>query len=282
MSRQHQFNFRGKKIFYRTEGRGSSVLLLHGFGEDSSFWNTLLNLPHTGLIENPALKGRFSFIVPDLPGSGKSEMTEDMSMEGMADTLYAIVQNEPAAAGKKFTIIGHSMGGYIGLALLEKYPELVSAFGLFHSTAFADTEEKRASRQKGIEFMQQHGAFEFLKTIVPNLFSEYTRKQNPELIQAYIRQQHFLPLPLTRYSEAMMRRPDRSGLLAKAAVPVLFIIGAEDQAVPVTDQLTQCHLPEISYIHMLQKSAHMGMLEEAVESSKILERFLSGTSNFQQ
>src|ERR1041384_7943248 len=105
-----------------------------------------------------------------------------MSMEGMAEVLKIIFDKEniqvsdsefpPSASGA--VLIGHSMGGYITLAFVEKYSNYLSAFGLFHSTAFPDTEEKKITRSKGIEFIKEHGAFEFLKTSTPNLFSPIT------------------------------------------------------------------------------------------------------------
>ena len=73
---------------------------------------------------------------------------------------------------EKITLIGHSMGGYITMAFAEKYPELLTAFGLFHSTATADDDEKIATRKKAIEFIQQNGSQAFLKTIIPGLFMD--------------------------------------------------------------------------------------------------------------
>jgi pimeloyl-ACP methyl ester carboxylesterase len=72
----------------------------------------------------------------------------------------------------------------------------------------------------------------------------------------------------------MMQRPDRTEILKKATVPVVFITGEYDNAVPLQDSLQQCHLPEKSYIHILHQSGHMGMLEEPGNSNKELEKFL--------
>lgn len=257
-----EIRYEGKKLFYRTIGDGNPVILIHGFGEDGTVWN------------NPVeyLQDKFNLIIPDLPGSGKSAMIDDMSMEGMAEVIHAIIHEENIEA---CPVIGHSMGGYITLALVEKYRNHVSAFGLFHSTAYADTDEKKATRRKGIEFVQQHGAFEFLKASIPNLFSPQSKNEIPESIGQFIQQQHNFSAPaIVSYYEAMMRRPDRTELLRKTTVPVLFIMGKYDNAVPVADVLQQSHLPEKSYIHILQKSGHMGMLEEPERCNQILEEFL--------
>jgi pimeloyl-ACP methyl ester carboxylesterase len=276
--------YQNKKIFYSITGTGKPVILIHGFGEEAAIWNNQVAF----------LKNKFQLIIPDLPGSGQSEMIDDMSMEGMAEVIKCIYvmeshssvfqkeeltqsySKDPLSEGfREAVLIGHSMGGYIALAFAERYPERISAFGLFHSSAFADSEEKKVTRRKGIEFIQQNGAFEFLKTATPNLFSPITKNKKPELIDEQVARLHnFSPITLVSYYEAMMQRPDRTEILRKAIVPVLFIMGKYDAAVPVEDGLKQCHLPEKSYIHILQESGHMGMLEEPNKSNLILDKFL--------
>ena len=254
--------YKDQRIVYAVEGSGKPVMLVHGFGEDSSVWDNQVAF----------LKDHFQLIIPDLPGTGQSAMVDDMSMEGMADVLKAIADQE---TNEPFTLIGHSMGGYITLAFAEKYADRLNGFGLFHSTAFADSEEKKATRQKGIEFIRQHGAFEFLKTATPNLFSPKTKDERPELIDKQIDGlRNFSPDSLVSYYQAMMARPDRVAVLKETTLPVLSIIGEHDAAVPMADTLKQGHLPEKSYIHILSDSGHMGMLEERDKSNHALYEFL--------
>lgn len=257
-----QLLYQDKKIHYRVIGNGQPVFLLHGFGEDGEIFD--LQVAH--------LKRKFQLIVPDLPGSGLSEMIVDMSIEGMAKVIYAILKQEKI---ETCPVIGHSMGGYIMLALVEKYGKHISAFGLFHSSAYADGEEKIAARKKAIDFIGQNGAYDFLKTAIPNLFAEKSKEKLKTTIAKLIEQGHnFSGQSLVSYYEAMIRRPDRTEILKKATVPVLFIIGKYDNAVPVKDMLQQSHLPKKSYIHTLQESGHMGMLEETDKCNQILEKFL--------
>ena len=237
-------------------------MLVHGFGEEGDVWAKQVEF----------LKNRYHLIVPDIPGSGRSEMVTDMSMEGLAEVLHSIIHEEQIDT---CAVIGHSMGGYITLALVESYWNHVNAFGLFHSTAFADTEEKKQTRKKGIEFIKQHGAFGFLKTSTPNLFSPHSKSTIPGSIEEFIASlANFSADALVSYYEAMMKRPDRTHLLKKTENPVLFIAGEHDNAVPLDDVLKQCHLPEKSYIHVLRNSGHMGMMEETEKANGILEEFL--------
>jgi pimeloyl-ACP methyl ester carboxylesterase len=75
----------------------------------------------------------------------------------------------------------------------------------------------------------------------------------------------------------MIRRPDRTAVLKEGKIPVLFVMGRYDNAVPLPDVLKQCHLPQIAYIHNLERSGHMGMIEEVAEANQILSQFVNAT-----
>jgi len=270
-----QVIFQDKKIFYRVQGKGKPVVLTHGFAEDSNIWNYQLE----------KLSEKFYVIVPDLPGSGRSEMLEgNIRIEDYAEVIKAIIDVEVTGKEKDkgvrnlFTLIGHSMGGYITLAFAEKYPELLNAIGLFHSTAYADDDVKKEARRKGIEFIKNKGAYAFIKSTTPNLFSEKTKKENPQLVEELIDlSKNFSPEALIQYYEAMIQRPDRTSVLKSFQQPVLFIIGKQDIAVPLQISLEQCHLPSVSHIHILKNSGHVGMWEEKSGATAFLLNFLATT-----
>src|SRR5205814_5255300 len=129
------------------------------------------------------------------------------------------------------------------LAFAEKYPEHLNGMGLFHSTAFPDNEERTVNRKKAIDFIEKNGAHEFLKTIIPNLFSPRSRDNLANFIDELIRKtNNFPPQSLVSYYKAMMRRPDRSNALKLLKIPMLFIAGKYDNAAPLNDLLRLCHL----------------------------------------
>jgi len=256
-------SYRGKKINYSVQGEGKPVILIHGFAEDATIWAEQVNL----------LKENFRLVVPDIPGSGKSEMVDqNAGMEDHANCIMAIIDMENISA---CTMIGHSMGGYIALAFAEKYPEQLNGLGLFHSTTYADSEEKKDARKKSISFIRQYGAAAFVEQTTPNLFSENSKKQNPEVIAALInRYSGFDPLSLISYYEAMINRPDRTEVLKEFSEPVMFIIGEEDKAVPMQHSLEQCHIPAVSFVHVANNTAHMGMIEDSRACTTFLDDFL--------
>lgn len=260
-------NFQNKKIFYRIEGKGKPVLLLHGFGEDGNIWNKQIN----------ELKKNNLLIIPDLPGSGQSEILNgNAGLEDYAEVVKAIADEAifKMKTENQFCLIGHSMGGYITLAFTEKYPSFLNSFGFFHSSAFADSNEKIVVRKKAISFIKENGTEAFLKTMIPTLFTEETKKSRPELIeQLFNISKNISPEALIQYYKAMIKRPARISVLKSFGNPVLFIIGKDDTVIPLQSSLDQCHIPAISSIHILQHSGHEGMWEEEHLSNEFLKDF---------
>jgi len=264
--------FQDKTIHYRIYGNGKTVMLLHGFGEDSTVWEPQVNF----------LQQHFRLIVPDIPGSGQSEFVPNANIETYAEIVKEIFDRElqstlPGAGG---ALIGHSMGGYIALAFAEKYPGYLNSFGLFHSSAFADNEEKKQVRKKAIEFIKEKGAATFLKTSTPALFTGEYAARHPEKINELVEKgAHFSNEALIQYYEAMIARPDRTAVLKNFNQPILFLIGEHDMAIPLQSSLDQCYLPVQSHVHILAGSAHMGMWEEEEKANNILLVFLSQVSS---
>jgi len=250
------FTFQNTIISYADYGSGQPIVLLHGFGEDGTIWQHQIELLCT--------VGRV--VVPDLPGSGMSGLLPQLTktpitITDYANCVYALVQQLQL---HNIILLGHSMGGYITLAFAEKYGSLLKAFGLLHSTAFADSPEKKEVRKRGIEMIQQYGAFPFLKNTLPNLFADKYNKEHLEKVNELIdRGKQFTTEALTQYYTAMMNRPDRTLVLQNSKVPVLFIAGDQDVAAPLPDLLQQVHLPNISHFYVLPQNGHMGMWEHA-------------------
>ncbi|WP_153797537.1 alpha/beta fold hydrolase [Foetidibacter luteolus] len=259
---EKQITYQNRSINYRVEGEGKTLVLVHGFPEDNTVWHNQV----------AALKTHCRLIVPDLPGSGKSAFNGSLTtMEAFADVLYAILQQEQVTGA---IVCGHSMGGYITLAFAEKYPQLLLGFGLVHSTAFADSEEKKQNRLKSIKMMGEYGAPAFLKSMVPNMFSAGYKALHADKVLALIEAGNNIPVQaLQQYYTAMMNRPGRTAVLQSSKLPVLFILGKEDTAAPLSDVLQQVHLPETSHVHILQNAGHMGMWEEPELTNQYLLAF---------
>ncbi|MBS1638881.1 MAG: alpha/beta hydrolase [Bacteroidetes bacterium] len=260
------FKYNQSTIFYRVEGKGKTVVLLHGFGEDNNIFNQQINF----------LKNYCQLIIPNLPGSGNSEILNeengDITIDDYAKCIHALFKQENI---QSCIMLGHSMGGYITLSFAEMFPQYLKGFGLVHSTAFADSEEKKQNRLRGIEMMEEYGGYAFLKNTIPNLFSQNFKKNYPEKIAMLIEEgRKFSTKALQQYYKAMMNRADKTSVLKNTLLPVLFIIGTEDVAAPMNDVLQQSQLPLNAYIHILENIGHMGMWEAAENLNQFLVNFI--------
>lgn len=257
--------FNKSNISYSISGKGKTVVLIHGFGEDSNVFSE----------QKKYLERYCCVIIPDLPGSGQSELLQfknEIFIEDYADCIYEILVQENI---NSCILLGHSMGGYITLHFAEKYPSLLNGFGLIHSTAFADSNEKKENRKKGIEIIEQYGSAHFLKNTIPNLFAEQFKKQHRNILDSFLHQtNYFQNKTLQQYLNAMMLRKDKTYVLSSSKVPVLFILGTEDVATPLNDVLQQTYLPNCSYIHILENVGHMSMLEDGDKLNKLLKDFI--------
>ncbi len=264
------FEFENMHIAYSQKGSGNVVVLIHGFGEDSNVWQGV----------EAVLQTNFKLIRIDLPGSGQSVLSTDLllnvnltSIDYYADVVFALLEHLSIS---QCVMLGHSMGGYITLSFAEKYPKLLKGFGLVHSTAYADSEEKKANRRRGITMMEEYGGYAFLKTTIPNLFSNNFKLTNSITIDALIDAgKSFNVVALQNYYNAMMNRLDKTAVLKGSNLPVLFIIGTDDVAVPIKDSLQQTHMPNCAYIHVLENAGHMSIIETPEIIAGLITVFLN-------
>lgn len=252
-----------KGTAYEVIGQGSPVMLIHGFPLDHSLWEK----------QRTALSKDHKLLLPDLPGTGKSPLPNPLGMEEMAASLREILLQEKI---EKCVLIGHSMGGYVALAFAEKYPELLSGLGLFHSTAYADNETKKNGRRKAIKMIEEYGPERFLRNMIPNLYPVSLHKERKKEMEHLLKKRMEAGLEaLIPYYKAMLHRPDRTAVLKQARFPVLFVMGEKDVVIPKKSILELSRLPRIAMIHLLKDTGHLGMLDKPEESNQILRHFVA-------
>ncbi len=254
--------YQNKKIAYQVSGSGQPVVLLHGFCEDRQMWDHFIPLLSSA-----------QYITIDLPGFGESEVLPDISIAEMAGVVMAVLEKIEV---KEIILIGHSMGGYISLAFAEKYPEMLTGLGLFHTHPYADTELQQSSRNKSIDFLNRNGAAHYAKQLIPKLFPAGFTRFNNFLVNNLIYRASKFPIEGLIYAQQAMRdRPDRSKVLAEVACPVHFIIGKKDKTVDEVRALEQTTLPARSLVHILPDTGHMGMFEQPKKTAEMVQEFIS-------
>ena len=255
--------FKGAEGFYRSEGKGKVVMLVHGFMEEGSMWKGL----------GRRLSTKYKVIMPDLPGFGQSALiAEPLSMELYAEFLRAICKKEEVSS---FILLGHSMGGYVTLAFAQKYPKLLAGFGLLNSHCYEDGAEKKTNRRKTIDFIKKHGTAHFVRELYDTIFEEGYKKKHPEVVKPMVEKAlKYTPKAVIAATQAMINRKDKSAVLEKSKVPVLMINGKQDVVVTKQQALDQASLADITDFHLIDESKHMTIFEKRARATKAIEEFL--------
>ena len=209
-------HFKNTTISYTDQGKGTAVVLLHGFLENKKMWNAFI----------PEWSKKFRIITIDLLGHGETEcMGYVHSMENNADAVHGVLSELRI---RKAIFVGHSMGGYVALAFAELYPDMVKGLVLLNSTSRADSAERKTNRDRAIKAVKQ--SFQnFISLSISNLFSEENRERLAEAISDVKKEALKTPLQgIVASLEGMKIRMDREVLLHLTPYPKVLILGKKD------------------------------------------------------
>jgi pimeloyl-ACP methyl ester carboxylesterase len=231
-----------------------TLVLIHGHGVDASIWNSI----------DADLVSAMPVLKPDF-----SRSTTRTTIEGYAEELANYLRTVQA---KRVVLVGHSMGGYIALAFTERYPALVAGLVLYHSTATADTAERRKQRQKTIEELRAQGNTPFIERQLPKMVSPAFPADKVAQLVAFYRT---LPADaLAVGMEAIMSRLDRTHVLRDATIPVRLVLGKDDQLIPYEQTQQLADLSDQIDVALIDQAEHLSMVERPKESVNVLLSFL--------
>ncbi|NBW03096.1 MAG: alpha/beta hydrolase [Cytophagia bacterium] len=233
----------------------TKFVFLHGFGEDQRVWSDFL----------PLFSWPFECIVVDY-----STWTDCLDIN---DYALKIMPNLPLET--KFILVGHSMGGYVSLALAELFPSQIHQVVMLHSSPWADTEEKKIGRQRTIDFLKKYPVKDFLGPFVPNLFAPKFASTHAELLNNLIARYQNLPKDgLIASTIAMKNRPDYQLFLAKTNIPFLFIQGSADAFIS-TDLIKEVLQDKAQHkLVILRDVGHQGQYEAPSACFEAINAFI--------
>lgn len=254
-----QLLYKNTKISYSDNGKGNTIVLLHGFLENKKMWTEYVEL----------FSKTHRVITIDLLGHGESDSFGYVhEMEENANAVNEVLKFLKI---EKAIILGHSMGGYVGLAFAELYPKKIQKLVLQNSTSKEDSEEKKTNRTRAIKAVKQN-YISFVSLAIANLFSENNRIRLAEEIEKVKTEALKTPLQgIVASLEGMKIRKDREWLLQENRFPVLLILGKKDPVLNYEESLAQIEDTTAELVSF--EDGHMSHIENKEELKNILINF---------
>ncbi|HUS14837.1 MAG TPA: alpha/beta hydrolase [Chloroflexia bacterium] len=251
-------------VHHTEAGQGLPLVLVHGFPFDGTIWAAQL----------AALGDVARLLVPDLPGFGHSTPLpgppEAARIEHYAAALLAWADGLGLAS---FTLAGHSMGGYVALAVARLAPARLAGLVLVGSRAGADTSDGVARRYALAAAVAEHGPIAAVDAMLPRLLGSPYSRQTAQVREIMLRQSTSGLLPAIY---AMATRPDSTAALATIAAPALLLAGTDDATIPPSEsELMRDHLRSAAYVE-IPGAGHVPMLEAPEAVNAALRPFVAG------
>jgi 3-oxoadipate enol-lactonase len=247
-----------------TGGSGTALVLLHGFPFDRSMWR--------GQAE--AVGEEFRVVAPDLRGLGETPVGDEVSIEGMAEDVSALL--DELGLGR-VVLGGLSMGGYVAFEFFRKFTERVRALVLADTRPQADTEEGRRTREETAQRALKEGMAPIVESMLPKLLSAETRERGGEVLErARALMLGTSPEGAAAALRAMAARRDQTDLLPSINVPTLIIVGGEDTVTPPADAEAMHAKIEGSRLVVVEGAGHLSNVERPEQFNRALVEFLRG------
>lgn len=258
-------NVNGLNLSYDDLGEGQvPIVFLHGFPFDKTMWQEQLDY----------LKSTHRVIACDIRGFGKSKDEEShLSMDLFANDLILFIDKLDL---DKVIVCGLSMGGYVALNAITRFPSRFEALILCDTQCIADSYDVKAKRYKTIDEVKEYGASNFNEGFIKNVFHEDSIANKPELVEqlrsvVFSNSQHIISQGLI----ALAERLETCSILDEINVPTLIVCGREDVVTPLDESKFMNKHIKGSVLHVINNAGHVSNLEEPLKFNKLLRDFLN-------
>jgi 3-oxoadipate enol-lactonase len=250
----------GKDLAVEVDGHGPAVLLVHGLGGTSNFYQPQADV----------LAESFQVIRPDLEGSGRSPATGELSIDGLAADLAALLD---ALGVESAGVVGHSMGTLVVRALAARFRDKVGALALLGAVRPPPPAGQEATRARAAT-VRAEGMAAVAPAIVANATSEATRRDRPE-VAAFVRELLMRQDPegYARSCEALAAATDPGPI--DPTLPLLLLTGDADKVGPpdASHELAASH--GRARVEVLPDIGHWTAIEAAPATTARLVEFLT-------
>jgi pimeloyl-ACP methyl ester carboxylesterase len=252
-------------LHHTEAGTGTPLVLLHGFALSSGMWSA----------QRDGLADACRVITPDQRGFGGSPLGDDEpSLEHAVGDLAALLDR---LGLDRVVLGGLSMGGYVVMRFLARYPERVAAVVLADTKAVADIPEAKERRERIARRVVEPGGIEVLyREFVPTIVGRSTKQHRPEVVERVRELIAKQPVEgIAWASRAMGVRPDSTDVLAGTRVPALVIVGDEDELTPPAEaQAMAAVLPRAELVR-IPGAGHLSAVEDPAAFTAAVREFVT-------
>ena len=256
----------GAELYYEEQGSGDeTIVFAHGLLWSGHMFDAQVN----------ALKHQYRCITFDFRGQGQSEVIADgYDM----DTLY----NDTAALIEALNcgpchFLGLSMGGFIGLRLAIRRPELLKSLLLLETSA-APEPEQNIAKYRVLNFIARWFGLRLVANrVMPIMFGEKfltdpSRTEEKKMWREQLIKNH--RTGITRAVNGVINRQGVEQYLPQITVPTLIIVGDQDVAtVPAKSEQIHAGIPH-STLAVIPGAGHSSTIEEPEAVNKEIITFL--------
>ncbi len=242
----------------------TTLFLLHGYLETLYVWEDF----------TASLSPYLRIISIDLPGHGLSGSDKECnSMEFCADVAKEVLD---LCKVDKASVLGHSMGGYVAIEAVKRYPERFSSLVLMHSFPMADSEEKKLDRDREIALVQKSKLQLIVKMGIPKMFAAENLRRMDEKIReiSEVAETHD-PEGIVASISGLKIRSDNSDFLRSYNSPLLIFFGSHDIHIPLEKANFITKMLPKAEIQIMEHSGHNSFLEEPTLVQQRILKFLS-------
>ncbi len=259
----------GVEVYYRVAGNGPPLLLLHGWGGSSRYWQGTLD--HLGDIR--------TLYAPDLPGYGETPPYEDMATPEQVTSLIIAFAN--ALKLDMFDINGHSFSAGVAARIAALMPQRVKRLIMTCPSTYRNEFERRmvgvihhmtavwmAMRRPWMANMRRiylAAARPFFyripqdDTLLRESFGDFLRMHQPTALESAI---HAVS-------------PGYNEILQQVAVPTLVVGGRQDQLMPGYGPPLVAQLVQDGCMKWVERCGHLPMVERPNIYHKLIREFLT-------
>ena len=258
----------GMKVHYRDQGKGETIILLHGTGASLHTWDKWTD----------KLKNNYRVIRLDLPAYGLTgpHPENKYSISEYSEFLNSFI-NELKL--NDFILSGNSLGGSISWYYASTYPEKVKLLSLLSPGGFLN---KKNESPLVIKLARAPVINTILRYVTPRFFIKNTLKE------VYYDKSKLTDLKIDTYRDMILRENNRESFISRSllnpknhtnrlkliSAPTQIIWGNEDAWIPVSNaKFFESEILNIR-IDIMDKTGHIPMEERPKESVDLLLDFI--------